>query len=79
MPQISNNIRTYLFEKYNNSCQICGWNKVNAFTGKCPLEIHHIDGNYLNNTEENLQLLCPNCHSLTENFKSLNKNCTRNR
>jgi DNA-directed RNA polymerase subunit RPC12/RpoP len=36
------------------------------------LEIHHIDGNYLNNTIENLQVLCPNCHSLTLNYKALN-------
>ena len=27
--------------------------------------------------EENLQLLCPNCHALTENFGSRNENCTR--
>ena len=74
---ISNYIRKYLFEKYNCSCQICGWNKKNPFTGKIPLQIHHIDGNCLNNKEENLQLLCPNCHSLTETFGSLNKTSKR--
>ena len=31
----------------------------------------------MNNSEENLQLLCPNCHSLTENFGARNQNCTR--
>ena len=31
----------------------------------------------MNNKEENLQLLCPNCHSLTENFGSSNKNSSR--
>lgn len=70
-------VRMYLREKYNNSCQICGWNTINTFTGNVPLQIHHIDGNCKNNSEENLQLLCPNCHSLTENFGSRNKNCTR--
>lgn len=70
-------IRDYIKSKYNNSCQICGWNKVNPHTGLVPLHIHHIDGNCLNNKEDNLQLLCPNCHSLTENFGSRNKNCTR--
>ena len=74
---VSNYVRRYLFEINNNSCQICGWNKVNEFTGTVPLQIHHIDGDCLNNTPENLQLLCPNCHSLTENFGSRNKNCTR--
>ncbi|MGM9531060.1 HNH endonuclease [Intestinibacter sp.] len=70
-------IRDYIKSKYNNSCQICGWNKINPYTGLVPLNIHHIDGNCLNNKEDNLQLLCPNCHSLTENFGSRNKNCTR--
>lgn len=70
-------IRNYLLNKYNNSCQCCGWNKVNKYTGKVPLQIHHIDGDCLNNKEENLQLLCPNCHALTENFGSRNKNATR--
>ena len=76
---ISNAIRKYLFEKYNNSCQICGWNEINKYTGNVPLQIHHIDGDCTNNKEENLQLLCPNCHSLTENFGKRNKNATQGR
>lgn len=46
-------------------CEICGntmWNNV-----EIPLELHHIDGNHYNNTWNNLQLLCPNCHALTTN------------
>ena len=70
-------IRKYMFEKNNNSCEICGWHEVNPYTGLVPLQIHHIDGDCKNNSEENLQLLCPNCHALTENFGSRNKNCTR--
>lgn len=63
----------YLREKYDNKCQLCGWNKINECTGKVPLQIHHIDGNHYNNEESNLQLLCPNCHSLTPTFGALNK------
>ena len=74
---ISNHIRRYLFELHNNSCEQCGWNQVNKYTNKVPLQIHHIDGNCKNNNFKNLQLLCPNCHSLTENFGARNKNCTR--
>lgn len=70
---VSKRIRNYLLKKYNYSCQECGWNKINPFTNKSTLEIHHKDGNYLNCQEENLALLCPNCHSLTENYKSLNR------
>ena len=33
------------------------------------LEVHHIDGVRTNNSLENLQLLCPNCHSYTDNFR----------
>ena len=31
-----------------------------------------VDGNRKNNKEENLILLCPNCHSLTENYRYIN-------
>lgn len=41
--------------------------------GKIPLCVHHIDGNHRNNDESNLQLLCPNCHSLTDNYCGRNK------
>ena len=74
---VSQNIRRYLFEKHNNKCEKCGWGEVNLFTGKVPLQIHHIDGNSENNIEENLQVLCPNCHSLTENFGSRNTKAPR--
>ncbi len=70
-------VKRYLFEKHNNSCQIDGWHEINPYTGTVPLQIHHIDGDCTNNSEENLQLLCPNCHSLTENFGSRNKNSKR--
>lgn len=69
----SSTIRKYLFKKYNNACSECGWNKINLATGKSPLEIDHIDGDHKNNIESNLRLLCPNCHSLTPTYKSLNK------
>ena len=70
---LSKIIRKYMLEKTNYACELCGWNKINPITGKSPLEIHHKDGNYKNNKEENLQVLCPNCHSLTSTYKALNK------
>lgn len=75
--EVSNHIRKYLFEKNNNACQKCGWNGINPVTGHVPLQIHHIDGDCLNNSENNLELLCPNCHSLTETFGNLNKTSSR--
>lgn len=76
---LSHRIRRYLFEKYKCKCQLCGWGEINKFTNKIPLQIHHIDGDCMNNIESNLQLLCPNCHSLTENFGRLNKNAAKGR
>ena len=37
-----------------------------------PLEVHHKDGDHLNNELDNLELLCPNCHALTENWRGKN-------
>ena len=34
-----------------------------------PLELHHINGNNLDNRLENLQLLCPNCHAFTDTYR----------
>ena len=75
--QINKKIRRYLFEKNHNACELCGWNKMNPYTNRIPLQIHHIDGDCTNNKEENLQLLCPNCHSLSDNYGSTNKNSKR--
>lgn len=77
--QTSMYIKTYLLKKYNNKCSKCGWGMMNPYTKKIPLEIEHIDGNYLNNNEENLLILCPNCHSLTSTYKGANKNGRKSR
>ena len=71
--QISNYIRRYLLDKHNHKCSRCGWGETNPYTGNIPLEIEHIDGNYNNNTEDNLTVLCPNCHSLTATYKGANR------
>lgn len=49
-------------------CEECGWAQK-SFDGRLPLELHHIDGNGRNNQLENLQILCPNCHSLKPNYR----------
>ena len=77
--QLSKTIREFLLQQHNYQCELCGWNKINPTTNKSPLEIHHKDGNYMNNSPDNLQVLCPNCHSLTDNYKALNKNSNRER
>lgn len=49
-----------------SKCDICG---ITDWLGKqLTFQLHHIDGNNKNNALDNLQLLCPNCHSQTENY-----------
>lgn len=59
-------------EYFEYKCQNC--NQSNWMDCKIPLELHHIDGNNLNNNLNNLSLLCPNCHALTDNYRAKNKN-----
>lgn len=56
-PHYKNGIRTgkRVMLEFYNICEICDSEKN--------LEIHHKDGNRLNNDLENLQLLCRSCHS----------------
>lgn len=69
----SRHVRRYIFEKYGSKCAECGWHEINPYTRTIPLEIEHIDGDATNNAEENLILLCPNCHSLTKTYRGANK------
>jgi len=62
--------KEYLISEFGNKCMECGWNKISPFTNKVPIQLDHIDGN----SDNNSLLLCPNCHSLTPTFGSLNKN-----
>ena len=52
-------------------CEQCG---LIEWQGKpIPLELHHKNGNNRDNRIENLLLLCPNCHALTESYRGKNK------
>lgn len=66
-------IREFLFEKTNYKCELCGFEGYNVKTNLTILQIHHKDGDSNNNDISNLQILCPNCHAMTENYMSLNK------
>lgn len=59
-------LRYYIKEDIGH-CQECG---LDSWRGvKIPLEVHHVDGNRKNNALSNLQVLCPNCHALTDNYR----------
>jgi hypothetical protein len=67
-------VRQFLLRNRKYQCESC---KLSEWIGNpIPLELHHVDGNSGNNKEENLQLLCPNCHALTPTFRAKNRNAS---
>lgn len=66
-------IKWYLLKVNNNKCEICSWGEINPFTGKLTLQLHHKDGDRTNCKKKNIQLICPNCHSLTKTFGYISK------
>jgi len=70
---VSRYVKKYLRRKFGDKCCLCGWSKINPKLGFSPLVADHIDGNWRNNAENNLRLLCPNCDSLTPTFAALNR------
>lgn len=70
---ISKHIKKYLIDQHGQKCSVCGWDKRHPVSGVVPLDVDHIDGDSENNVENNLRLLCPNCHALTLNFKNRNR------
>lgn len=68
----SSTLRNILIYLRGEKCEKCGasiWNNQTI-----PLEVHHEDGDVLNNTLENIHLLCPNCHATTNNWRKPNIN-----
>ena len=64
-------VKTYLLKTRDYKCEECGlsiWNEK-----PITLEAHHKDGDYRNNKDHNLILLCPNCHSQTDTYRIGNK------
>ena len=53
-------------------CECCG--NTEWLGQPINLEVHHIDDNHQNNNLDNIQLLCPNCHSYTDNYRGKNVN-----
>ena len=53
-------------------CELCG---ITEWNGRdLSFELHHINGNRHDNRYENIIILCPNCHSQTDNFRGKNSN-----
>jgi hypothetical protein len=61
-------LKDNIFERKCYNCNLTEWLNI-----PIPLELHHKDGDKQNNEIENLDLLCPNCHTLTNNYRGKNK------
>ena len=73
---LRNAIRDYIYKSQDHKCAICGipneWNGM-----KLNFVLDHIDGDASNNFQENLRLICPNCDSQLDTYKSRNKKSAR--
>lgn len=72
-------LRRYLHETRGTSCEVCGWDGRHPVDNAVLTEIDHIDGDAENCCENNLRILCPNCHASTPTHRARNKNSKRNR
>lgn len=61
--------KLWMLKNVGYKCEKCGYsNPIYRENGTIILQLHHIDGDKKNENRENLQILCPTCHSLTPNF-----------
>lgn len=56
-------------------CDCCG--NTEWMGQKIPLEVHHVNGG--SNKLDNIQLLCPNCHAQTPNYRWRSHNSRKNK
>jgi len=61
--------RLFLAKLKPEHCELCGWAERSS-GGYLPLELDHINGDRHDNRLKNLQVLCPNCHSLQPTHRS---------
>jgi 5-methylcytosine-specific restriction endonuclease McrA len=63
-------LRKRVIYEQDGKCNLCG---IDDWLGKpISLELEHKDGNHYNNLRDNLEALCPNCHSQTPTFRGRN-------
>ncbi len=65
-------VRDYIRKEQNGICALCP-TKTEWLGKPLVLVLDHIDGNSENNQRENLRLICPNCDSQLDTYKSKNK------
>jgi hypothetical protein len=69
-------IKARLIRERGHKCEWCS--NSEWLEKPIKLELEHIDGNNSNNIEENLLLLCPNCHSTTPTWRRMKSSFSPN-
>ena len=67
--------KSILWKEQNYKCNRCGFSELDEFKG--PYQIHHIDGNNTTRKRENEELLCLNCHYITDSYGFKNREHTK--
>lgn len=63
--------RKWIIRDQEGKCKRCG---ADEWLGEpLSLEVDHIDGDRNNNSRDNLEALCPNCHSITPTWRGKKK------
>jgi DNA-binding CsgD family transcriptional regulator len=67
-----NHLKRRLFDAgiKTRRCESCGLTEWQGIA--IPLALHHVNGDRHDNRLENLQILCPNCHGLTDTWAGRN-------
>lgn len=63
-------LRLILENVIEHKCYMC--NLTTWLDKPIPLELHHINGVRNDHRLSNLEVLCPNCHALTDNYRAKN-------
>jgi hypothetical protein len=71
-------VKRYLIATRGDRCEECR-EEVRRPDGISVIQLNHIDGDYWNNNLDNLELLCPNHHAMTDTWGSRNKQVGRRR
>lgn len=70
-------LRERILYEQNEKCNKCG---LKDWLGEpITLELEHKDGDNKNNSRDNLEMLCPNCHSQTKTWRGRNTKGGRNK
>jgi hypothetical protein len=58
--------KEFIWEEQGKKCNLCGYNLYDLKTG--PYQLHHKDSDSNNKKRENEEIICANCHQMTDSW-----------